>query len=255
MKVNILANKDEIAAAVSQQICQQVMAKPDSVLGLATGSTPIKSYAKIVATATEAEINFAKVKTFNLDEYWQVDKSDPISYHYFMHQHLFNHINLPAENIHFPESDSHSAELSCQQYEQQIADAGGIDLQLLGLGSNGHIGFNEPGSSLASRTRKVLLAASTIEDNKKLLSSPQDQPVSAISMGVGTILAAKKIILIATGPAKAAAVAKALEGPVSSSCPGSAIQLHPDVTIYLDHEAAQNLEHKAYYIRENETGL
>ena len=235
-------------AAISQQaaalIADLVRSKPTAVLGLATGSTPLGLYQELIRLHQEEGLDFSQVTTFNLDEYVGLAADHPQSYHYFMHDNLFRHINVPAANIHIPDGTTSDTPAFCESYEQLIASSGGIDLQVLGIGSDGHIAFNEPGSSLDSRTRVETLAKQTIEDNARFFASADDVPIHAITMGVGTILDARKIILIANGANKAPAVAAAAEGPVSSMCTASALQNHPDTIFFLDPEAASQLQKK-----------
>jgi glucosamine-6-phosphate deaminase len=192
-------------------------------------------------------LDFSQVTTFNLDEYVGLKKDHPQSYHYFMHENLFKHINIPVQNVYIPSGTTNNYAAFCQWYERRIKEYGGIDLQLLGIGSDGHIAFNEPSSSLGSRTRIKTLAKSTIEDNARFFEKIEDVPIYAITMGVGTILEARKILFLANGAAKADAVAKAIEGPVTSMISASALQLHPDVTAYLDRAATANLSMLDYY--------
>jgi len=187
------------------------------------------------------------VTTFNLDEYVGLTRKHPQSYHYFMHENLFQHINIPKQNIHIPSGTTENYEAFCAWYERRIVECGGIDLQILGIGSDGHIAFNEPTSSLGSRTRIKTLAKQTIDDNARFFDSSEDVPVYAITMGVGTILEAKKILLLANGEHKAEAVANTIEGPVCSMCTGSALQLHSDTMIIIDRPAAGELKMIDYY--------
>lgn len=233
-------------AAVSQQaaavVADVVRSRPGAVLGLATGSTPLGLYQELIRLHREEDLDFSQVTTFNLDEYIGLSAEHPQSYHYFMHDNLFRHINVPVENIHIPDGTTSDCQAFCESYEERIASSGGIDLQVLGIGSDGHIAFNEPGSSLVSRTRVETLAEQTIEDNARFFASADDVPVEAITMGVGTILDARKIILLANGANKSSAVAAAAEGPVSSQCTASALQNHPDTIFFLDTEAASQLQ-------------
>ena len=188
--------------------------------------------------------------TFNLDEYIGLPHDHPQSYHHYMFQNFFDHININRESIHIPDgSVREDYEAYCEEYERSIRDASGIDLQVLGLGVDGHIGFNEPASSLGSRTRLKTLTKQTWEDNQRFFASDQETPQVAITMGIGTILEARRILLLASGAHKAVAVAKAIEGPVTSSVTASALQLHPDVTAILDEEASSELVNKEYYRR------
>ena len=195
----------------------------------------------------EEGLDFSHVTTFNLDEYVGLPRDHPQSYHYFMFDNLFKHINVPPGNVHVPSGTSDDHEAHCAWYEQRIAECGGIDLQILGLGSDGHIAFNEPGSSLASRTRKVTLAEQTINDNARFFEKKEDVPVHAISMGVGTILEARNLLMVVNGEKKADALAAAVEGPVTCMCTASALQLHPDAVVFADEAAAAKLQMRDYY--------
>ncbi|MEO2020264.1 MAG: glucosamine-6-phosphate deaminase, partial [Pirellulaceae bacterium] len=219
-------------AAVSQQaaaaVADLLRAQPKAVLGLATGSTPLGLYQELIRLHREEGLDFSQVTTFNLDEYVGLAADHPQSYHYFMHDNLFRHINVPSQNVHIPDGTASDYRAFCESYEARIESCGGIDLQVLGIGSDGHIAFNEPGSSLASRTRIKTLARQTIDDNARFFESVDEVPVYAITMGVATIMDARKIILLANGANKSSAVAAAVEGPVTSMCTASVLQNHPD---------------------------
>lgn len=244
MEIIILDNYEEMCEEVGRRVISLIKAKPDAVLGFATGRTMIGIYEYLVKAYREGRVDFSLVTTFNLDEYLGVLPNDPDSFRYFMNEHLFKHVNIPEENINIPSSLPEDVAKECEEYERKIKEAGGIDLQLLGIGRDGHIGFNEPSSSLQSRTRVKTLTEETLRDN-----FPEGKgPRFAITMGLGTILEAKQIILAASGKEKAKAVADAVEGPLSSSCPASILQFHPNVKIILDKEAAILLKRKDYYI-------
>jgi glucosamine-6-phosphate deaminase len=247
MEVIISKTYEEQSKAAARAVAHLLNRKPNAVLGLPTGSTPLGVYKELARMHKHEGLDFSRVTTFNLDEYVGLRKDHPQSYHYFMHENLFQHINIPVQNIHIPSgtTDNHAA--FCEWYERRIKECGGIDLQLLGIGSDGHIAFNEPVSSLGSRTRIKTLARSTIQDNARFFEKMEDVPIYAITMGVGTILEARKILFLANGASKADAVAKAIEGPITSMITASALQLHPDVTAYLDREAASKLEMREYY--------
>lgn len=247
MRVIVKQSYDEMSRAAAQVVVRLLNSKPNSVLGLATGSTPVALYQELVRLHREEGLDFSQVTTFNLDEYVGLGSSDPQSYYYFMHEHLFKHINIAQTNIYIPSGTTDNFQAFCQWYEQRIRDCGGIDLQILGIGSDGHIAFNEPASSLGSRTRIKTLARSTIEDNARFFDRSEDVPIYAITMGVGTILEAQQIMLLASGANKATAVAAAIEGPVTSMITASALQLHADVLCYLDEEAANGLSSVDYY--------
>ena len=218
-----------------------VNVKPDCILGLATGSSPIGMYEKLAELYRDGITDYSKVTTFNLDEYCALPEDNDQSYHYFMREHLFAHINVPAENIHIPSGCAQDVETECRNYDAAIAAAGGIDIQVLGIGSNGHIGFNEPADAFIGSTHLVKLKDSTIKANARFFQSEADVPRQAISMGIGSIMAAKKILLIAHGANKAKAIAATLEGPITPEVPASILQLHPDVVMLIDREAAAGL--------------
>ncbi len=247
-------------AAVSQQaaaaVADLLRTQPQAVLGLATGSTPLGLYQELIRLHREESLDFSQVTTFNLDEYVGLAADHPQSYHYFMHDNLFRHINVPSDNIHIPDGTASDYQTFCKSYEARIESCGGIDLQVLGIGSDGHIAFNEPGSSLASRTRIKTLARQTIDDNARFFDSVDDVPIYAITMGVGTILDARRIILLANGANKSSAVAAAVEGPVTSMCTASVLQNHADTTFFLDTEAASQLKMADDYrwIQDNKPG-
>jgi glucosamine-6-phosphate deaminase len=247
MQIIIQQTYEEMSRAAARIVAQTLNAKPNAVLGLATGSTPQGVYHELVRMHREEGLDFSQVTTFNLDEYVGLSRDHKQSYHYFMHEHLFRHINIPKQNIYIPSGTTDNYEAFCRWYEQRIKECGGIDLQLLGIGSDGHIAFNEPSSSLGSRTRIKTLAKQTIDDNARFFERPEEVPVYAITMGVGTILEAARILLLANGRKKATAIAAAIEGPVTSMCTASALQLHEDVIAFLDREAASELKMIDYY--------
>ena len=247
MRIIIQESYEDLGKQAANVVAQTLNSKPDAVLGLATGSTPLSLYRELVRMHRDEGLDFSQVTTFNLDEYVGLSKSDPQSYHYFMHEHLFRHINIAQQNIYIPSGTTDNYEAFCKWYEGRIESCGGIDLQVLGIGTDGHIAFNEPTSSLASRTRIKTLARQTIEDNSRFFDKTEDVPIYAITMGVGTILEAKKIILMANGENKADAVAATVEGPVTSMITASALQLHPDTTLFLDRTASSKLKMTEYY--------
>ncbi len=247
MQVIIKPSYEKMSQAAAQVVVHVLNSKPNAVLGLATGSTPLALYKELVRLHREEGLDFSQVTTFNLDEYVGLSRNDPQSYHYFMQENLFQHINIAQTNIYIPSGTTDNFHAFCQWYEQRIRDCGGIDLQILGIGSDGHIAFNEPSSSLGSRTRIKTLARSTIEDNARFFERPEDVPIYAITMGVGTILEAKRIMLLANGRQKAPAIAAAIEGPVTSMITASALQHHPDVVCIVDEEAAADLKSVDYY--------
>ncbi len=247
MQVLIRENYGDVSEVAAQFVARELNRKPNAVLGLATGSTPLGLYQELVRLYECGALDFSQITTFNLDEYVGLGRDDPRSYHAFMHENLFRHINVPRQNVYIPSGTTDNYEAFCDWYESRIVECGGIDLQILGIGGDGHIAFNEPTSSLGSRTRIKTLAKQTILDNARFFESVEDVPHYAITMGVGTILEAKRIMLIATGESKAEAVAAAIEGPVTSMITASALQLHCDVTVLLDRAAASKLEMIDYY--------
>lgn len=250
MLVILKRDNEEINLQAAQLIASAIKKKPSLTLGLATGNTMVGLYKHLAHLHKEERLDFSQVVTFNLDEYLGLPATHPQSYHHFMHENFFRHVNVPPRNIHIPDGGIRGDyDEYCASYERAIRDAGAIDLQLLGIGRNGHIGFNEPTSSLASRTRLKVLSQETLDDNAKSFGAGEDSPRCAITMGIGTILEARKIILLATGESKAAALAKAIEGPITSAVSASALQLHPDVTFILDGPAASQLMQRDYYHR------
>ena len=247
MEIRILASYDDMSTAAAKVVRDTLNAKPNAVLGLATGSTPLGLYRELVRMHREENLDFSQVTTFNLDEYVGLGIEHSQSYHFFMRENLFRHINIAPHNIYIPSGTTDNYEAFCGWYEQRITECGGIDLQILGIGSDGHIAFNEPTSSLGSRTRIKTLARQTIEDNSRFFDRSEDVPVYAITMGVGTILEAQRIILLASGEGKSSAVAAAIEGPVTSLITASALQLHRDIVCYIDRPAAADLKMLEYY--------
>jgi glucosamine-6-phosphate deaminase len=247
MEICIYRAYEEMSRAAAQEVADVLNAKPNAVLGMATGSTPLGVYQHLVKMHERGEIDFSHVTTFNLDEYVGLPITHAQSYHRFMHENFFSHINIPPQNIHIPSGTTTNYRAFCEWYEKRITDCGGIDLQILGIGSDGHIAFNEPGSSLSSRTRLKTLAKQTIDDNARFFDKPEDVPIYAITMGVGTILEARQILLLANGVNKADAVAQAVEGPVTSMITASALQMHPWVRGFFDESAASKLKMRDYY--------
>ena len=242
MKVIVVKDENELGERAASVVAEDMEDREFYVLGLATGTTPRPLYKELVRMNGEGELDFSTVVTFNLDEYVGLDPTHPQSYRYFMDQNLFDHVNIVKANTHVPGGKVEDPELQCIFYEDLIEDAGGVDFQVLGIGSNGHIGFNEPGSSLGSRTRVVDLAESTIKDNARFFEKEEDVPRQAVTMGIGTILESSRVILLAGGANKAGAVARAIEGPITASVPASALQLHPGVTFVLTEDAAKDLK-------------
>jgi len=253
MEITITRDYDEMSKVSAQIIAQEIQRKHDLVLGLATGDTPIGTYKELVRIHKEEGLDFSKVKSFNLDEYLGLAPLHKNSYNYFMWENLFKHININPENVYIPQGNIKDPEQFCTWYETQIKKVGGIDLQILGIGADGHIAFNEPGSSFASRTRIKALYKQTIEDNARFFDKMEDVPRFAITIGIGTILEAKKTLLIANGKKKADVCAQFIEGPVTSQITATALQLHSYVNIVLDKDAASKLKRTEYYnwVRDN----
>ncbi len=247
MEVILADTPEEMSRLAAKQVADLLNSKPSAVLGLATGSTPLGLYRELARLHREESLDFSRAMTFNLDEYVGLPSKHTQSYHHFMHENLFRHVNIPPQNIHIPSGSTSNYRAFCQWYEQRIQECGGIDLQVLGIGSDGHIGFNEPTSSLSSRTRLKTLAKPTIDDNARFFDRREDVPVYAITMGVGTILEARAILLMAGGKNKAAAVAAMIEGPVTGMVTASALQLHPFAKVYIDRAAASDLKMLDYY--------
>lgn len=241
--MRIIEAKDyqEMSRKAAEVIAAQVTMKPNCVLGLATGSSPIGTYDQLVEWYEKGDLDFSTVKTVNLDEYRGLTHDNDQSYYYFMHEHLFDRVNIDPANTNVPDGTEPDAEKECVRYEELIKSYGGIDLQLLGLGHNGHIGFNEPADAFTVTTNCVDLTESTIEANKRFFASADDVPRQAYTMGIGTIMKAKKILVVVNGEGKADIVAKAFFGPVTPEVPASILQLHPDVTIVADKEALSKI--------------
>lgn len=247
MRVIVEQDREAVGRRAAEFIAELVRHKPTCVLGLATGGTMTTVYAELIRLYRDEKLDFSRVVSFNLDEYVGLGPNHPQSYRYFMQSHLFDHINIDVRNTHVPDGRALDFEAHCEQYEKLIKEEGGIDLQILGVGTDGHIAFNEPGSSLGSRTRLKTLAPETIADNARFFGSPDDVPRLAVTMGVGTILESRRCLLIATGEAKAKAVRNTIEGPVTAQVTASALQLHREVVAVLDEEAARLLERRDYY--------
>ena len=225
-------------------VSAQVIMKPNCVLGLATGSTPIGLYKQLVEWFRKGDLDFSEVMTVNLDEYKGLSRENEQSYYYFMHQNLFDHVNIPVENTHLPNGMEPDSEKECRRYTELIQSLGGVDLQLLGIGHNGHIGFNEPGESFDKegyRQASYNYAWYTIEANKRFFASAEDVPKQAYTMGIKTIMQAKKILIVASGEDKAEIVQKAFFGPITPQVPASVLQLHNDVTLVADEAALSKL--------------
>lgn len=247
MKVLILPDAQAAVARAADIIATTVTDKPDAILGLATGGTMLPLYDVLAQRHRDDGLSFAQTTSFNLDEYIGLAPDHPCSYHHYMRDAFFRHVDIDPARTHLPKGDAADPRAASDAYEALIAKAGGIDLQLLGIGQNGHIGFNEPTASLGSRTRIKTLTESTRRANQKYFASFEETPRYAITTGVATILDSRKCLLIATGAVKADAVAKMIEGPLAAACPASALQLHARATIVLDQEAASELTLTDYY--------
>ena len=244
MEVIVRPDAEAAVALVVRLLANRLRARPDLVLGLATGRTMERVYARLVASG----VSFARATTFNLDEYIGLPPDDPNAYRQYMRRHLLDHVDLPPGRAHLPDGAAPDLKEAARAYERAIATAGGIDVQLLGIGEAGHIGFNEPLSALASRTRDKVLTPTTRAQNAAMFGGdPERVPARALTMGVGTILEARELIVLATGPRKAAVVARAVEGPLTAMVSASALQLHPDCKVVLDEDAAAELQGRDYY--------
>ena len=254
MEILIQPTAADATRLVARIIARELRAKPGLTLGLATGKTMEAVYAELTRMHGEEQLSFAGCTTFNLDEYIGLQPNAPGAYRRYMQELLFDHVDIDPANTHLPDGNAEDLQAESERYEQAILDAGGIDLQLLGIGRDGHIGFNEPMSALLSRTREKALTPETIIQNAGPFGSPDKVPHRAITMGVGTILDSRRCLLLATGAAKAGIMAKALEGPITAMVTASALQLHPRCTVVVDEEAAAGLQAKPYYrwIFENE---
>ncbi|MDO5704132.1 MAG: glucosamine-6-phosphate deaminase [Paracoccus sp. (in: a-proteobacteria)] len=251
MRVLIFDTAEKAVVHTARLIVEQVQARGDSVLGLATGATMVPIYAALRAAYRAGQISFAQVTTFNLDEYLGLSPADPRSYRATMQAELFDHVDIDPARTHLPIGDTPDPKAEAARYEAAIAAAGGIDLQLLGIGRNGHIGFNEPISSLTSRTRVKALTPDTRAANAHYFPD-DDMPRFALTMGVGTIMEARHCLMLATGPAKADAVAATIEGPLSAACPASVLQMHRRATVVLDRSAAGRLKLWGHYAQVEE---
>ena len=237
MKILKFATYDEMSAAAADIIAKQISVKKDSVIGLATGSTPVGMYKKLAEMNQAGVIDFASVKTVNLDEYYPIDPENRQSYRYFMNDNLFNHINIDKANTYVPNGAAENADEACETYEKIIKSLGGIDIQVLGIGQNGHIGFNEPEDNLYLYTHKTGLTDNTIQANSRFFSDDEVMPTAALTMGMGTIFGAKKIIMLINGKNKREAFEKLLNDRITTDCPATLLKLHPNVTVLCDKEA------------------
>lgn len=243
MKLIITEDYEELSSKAAEIISNEVNKKPDIVLGLATGSTPIGTYKKLIEKNKKGLVDFSKVTTFNLDEYYGLSPENEESYHYFMYKNLFNHININPQNIHIPDGQVKNIDEYVKEYDRSIEKAGGIDLQLLGIGANGHIAFNEPDEELCVGTHLTTLTQSTIKANSRFFDSIDEVPKKAITMGLGQIMKAKKILLLANGKNKAKIMARLLKNnTITTKIPASILLLHSSITIIMDKEAAEEYQ-------------
>ena len=249
MKIVILEDAAEVAKYGAAIFVKQIQHKPNSVLGLATGSTPLAMYEKLISAYKNNDVSFSAVKSFNLDEYLGLSGDHPQSYRHFMNKNLFDHLDIDKSNTAVPAGDAKNPIAACEIYEKKLVDCGGIDIQLLGIGRNAHIGFNEPSSSLGSRTRIKTLTEETIDDNARFFAKNEFQPSLSITMGIGTILESKIIVLLATGENKAQAIVDTVQGPITAQCPASVLQLHPNAIVIVDEAAASLLKNKDFFKR------
>ena len=242
--MRIIRAKDykDMSRKAANIISAQVILKPDSVLGLATGSSPIGTYEQLVKWYEKGDLDFADVTTVNLDEYYGMKPENDQSYHYFMHDHFFDHVNIDPSRINLPNGMEPDEKKECARYDAVLRSVGDVDIQLLGIGRNGHIGFNEPSDHFVKETHVVDLTESTIEANARFFASADDVPKQALTMGIGCIMAARRILLIASGADKADAIYKTVCGPITPECPASILQLHPDVVLVCDEAALSKLE-------------
>ena len=241
MRICRATDYNDMSRKAANYIGALIINKPDCVLGLATGSTPIGTYKNLVAGYENGDYDFSNVRSVNLDEYKGLPKENEQSYYYFMHEHLFNHVNIKEENTNVPDGTQPDGEKECARYEELIRSLGGVDLQLLGLGHNGHIGFNEPADAFDKTTHCVDLTESTIEANKRFFESEDDVPRQAYTMGIKNIMQAKKILVVVSGEDKAAILKEVLYGPITPEVPASILQLHNDVTIVADAAALSKI--------------
>ncbi|SHK36950.1 glucosamine-6-phosphate deaminase [Paramaledivibacter caminithermalis] len=242
MRIICIDNYEDMSRKAAHIVSSQLILKPNSVLGLATGSTPLGMYKQLIKSYNDGLIDFQKVTTFNLDEYYGLDRKNQQSYFYYMYENLFKHINIDIKRVNIPNGMAKDIEKECLDYEKSIRNCGGIDLQVLGIGRNGHIGFNEPDIRFEALTHMVKLDKQTIEDNSRFFNSIEKVPTKAISMGIKTIMHAKKVILLASGKEKAEAIEEAIYGKITPKLPASVLQLHPDVIFVIDKAAASKLD-------------
>ncbi|QRZ61878.1 glucosamine-6-phosphate deaminase [Rothia sp. ZJ932] len=247
MEIIIMPSDNEVGRYAASLMAKEISAKPNAVLGVATGSSPESTY-KHLAQLTSEGLDLTNIKAFALDEYVGMDLDHPESYHSVIRREVVERVGLSPDNVRVPNGMAEDIAAECADYERDIKESGGVDIQLLGIGSNGHIGFNEPGSSLVSRTRIKTLAPKTVKDNARFFDGDESKvPVHCLTQGIGTIMEARKVLLVAIGKNKAKAVAGLVEGPIGTFCPASILQLHPNATIVVDEEAASELKNTEYY--------
>lgn len=237
MRIIVCENYDEMSRKAADILAAQVLLKPNTVLGLATGSTPLGMYSELVKKCEKGEVDFSQVKSFNLDEYYPIKRENEQSYYRFMHENFFSKININPENTNVPNGEVADAAEECKNYEKKIKESGGVDLQILGIGNNGHIGFNEPDTSLELYTHLTDLTEDTIQANSRFFESCDDVPKKALTMGIATICSAKMIVLLASGKNKARAVAELLEEGISTQMPSTMLKTHRNVIVICDHDA------------------
>ena len=237
MRIIVCENYDEMSAKAAEIVASQLILKPDSILGLATGSTPIGTYENLAKMNREGKIDFSQVKSFNLDEYYPIEHSNDQSYYYFMNENLFSKVNIDIKNTDIPNGEASDPDAECKAYEERIAASKGVDLQILGIGQNGHIGFNEPDDNLSAVTHLVTLTDNTIEANARFFEKKEDVPTKALTMGIGTIMKSRKIIILASGKNKYDAVQKLLDNSITTDCPATMLKAHNDVILICDKDA------------------
>ena len=248
MRVVVFESAESVTQFAADQVCRVIQTKNVPTLGLATGGTPLGLYRELIERHRKGLLSFKHVNSFNLDEYLGLSPDDDRSYHAYMRENLFKHIDIDLGHTHIPKTDRVDLDQSACEFEKAIADCGGIDLQILGIGSDGHIGFNEPGSSLASRTRIKSLTQRTRADNARYFKCLDEVPKMALTMGIGTIMESKSVMLLATGESKAQAIRDTVEGPISAMVPSSILQMHPQTTLAIDTAAASSLKNIEYYL-------
>ena len=246
MKVIVTEDYDQMSAKAAQIMADEINLRPDGVFGFATGRTPVGMYQELISMKQAGEVSFAKITAFNLDEYYPIKKTNPQSYHYFMKQNLFNHVDIDHTRAHIPSGECEDPYAECAAYEAKIAAAGGIDLQLIGIGLNGHIGFNEPSDVFTRSTNFIELTESTIQANRPLFASAKDVPRYALTMGIRTIMSARKILMIVNGENKAGILDRVLFGDITPQVPATVLQLHHNVIVVMDKYASVNMSHKLH---------